>query len=278
MAEDGKNKFQKKVSSRFQSFLRGPKLAESAIPNFDNLRFDEEDEMSAKSTPRKSPRTPKVNIAPSSKKEENVKLRNGDSKKLADRNKSTKSMKLFKSPKKNSKQNDELSQYTQSIDLREIEICQQLGQGASSAGVFLVLVDGWACAMKQLKREYVCSFDIKCFERELDILYRLPRHPNIVRYLFHTTIGSDLCLFMQLYSGTLREYLDSQRVNNNYLNYQTLSTMALEIVHGIQFLHSHGVIHRDIKVLFSLFFFLFFSYFLPLFIFFRPAKSGKLNF
>ena len=138
--------------------------------------------------------------------------------------------------------------FLQAIDLREIEICQQLGKGASSAGVFLCLVDGWACAMKQLKKEHVCSFDIQCFEREMDILYRLPPHPNIVRYLFHTSIGSDLCLFMQLYSGTLREFLDIQRKSNTILPPHTITSMALEVAYGVQFLHSHGVIHRDIKV------------------------------
>jgi len=137
--------------------------------------------------------------------------------------------------------------YYQYVDLREIEICQQLGRGASSAGVFLCLVDGWACAMKQLKREHVGAIDIRCFEREMDILYQLPPHPNIVRYLFHTTMGTDLCLFMQLYSGTLREYLDIRRKENNYFAPEKITRMALEAAAGLQFLHQHGVIHRDIK-------------------------------
>ena len=137
--------------------------------------------------------------------------------------------------------------YFQQIDLRAIEICQQIGCGASSAGVYLCLVDGWACAMKQLRREHVGAIDIKCFEREMDILYQLPPHPSIVRYLFHTSLGSDLCLFMQLYSGTLREYLDERRKTNNYLTPEKISQIALMSAQGIQFLHQHKVIHRDIK-------------------------------
>ena len=157
----------------------------------------------------------------------------------------------------------ETKSHLQQINLREIEICQQIGHGGSSAGVFLVIVDGWSCAMKQLKRELVSQIDIRCFEREMDILYRLPSHPTIVRYLFHTSIGSELCLFMQLYSGTLREYLDNRRKLNQLLPVEAISKMALEIASGIQFLHSHGVIHRDIKVFFffSYFFFLNFSFF-----------------
>ena len=137
--------------------------------------------------------------------------------------------------------------YTQQIDLREIEICQQIGRGASSAGVFLCLVDGWACAMKQLKKEHVGAIDIRCFEREMDILYQLPPHPSIVRYLFHTSLGTDLCLFMQLYSGTLREHLDERRKTNLLMNPEVIARIALESARGIQFLHQHGVIHRDIK-------------------------------
>jgi len=135
----------------------------------------------------------------------------------------------------------------QKVNLRQIEICQQIGFGASSAGVYMCIVDGWSCAMKQLKREHVGKLDIKCFEREMDILYQLPPHPNIVRYLFHTSIGPDLCLFMQLYGGTLRDYLDERRIGQQLLDVELIAEMALEIATGIQFLHKHGVIHRDIK-------------------------------
>ena len=164
-----------------------------------------------------------------------------------------------RSPKANTKSTRFLKNFTgkhdkkdkithfQPIDLREIEICQQIGRGASSAGVFLCLVDGWACAMKQLKREHVASIDIRCFEREMEILYQLPAHPSIVRYLFHTSTGKDLCLFMQLYSGTLREHLDERRKTNQLMEPEKIAQIALEIAYGIQFLHQHNVIHRDIK-------------------------------
>lgn len=162
---------------------------------------------------------------------------------------------LFKFTKKHKRTLEQkISQEsTQPINLREIEICQQIGCGASSAGVYMCIVDGWSCAMKQLKRELVGQIDIKCFEREMDILYRLPPHPNIVRYLFHTTHGTELCLFMQLYSGTLRDLLDEHRKAQKLFDAQLIAEMALEIACGIQFLHQHNVIHRDIKVGYFLF-------------------------
>lgn len=157
---------------------------------------------------------------------------------------------LFKFTKKHKKaeQKKQQEESVQPINLREIEICQQIGCGASSAGVYMCIVDGWSCAMKQLKRELVGQIDIKCFEREMDILYRLPPHPNIVRYLFHTTHGTELCLFMQLYSGTLRDLLDEHRTKQKLFDAELIAEMALEIACGIQFLHQHNVIHRDIKV------------------------------
>ena len=158
----------------------------------------------------------------------------------------TKSTRFFKLPTR-TKTPEAKTSHFQQIDLREIEICQQIGRGASSAGVFLCLVDGWACAMKQLKKEHVGAIDIRCFEREMDILYQLPAHPSIVRYLFHTSLGTDLCLFMQLYSGTLREHLDERRKTNRYLSPDKIAQISLEAAQGIQFLHQHGVIHRDIK-------------------------------
>ena len=158
----------------------------------------------------------------------------------------TKSTRFFKFTSR-SRTTDAKTTHFQQIDLREIEICQQIGRGASSAGVYLCLVDGWACAMKQLKREHVGAIDIKCFEREMDILYQLPPHPSIVRYLFHTSMGADLCLFMQLYSGTLREHLDERRKTNRMMEPDKITHIALESARGIQFLHQHGVIHRDIK-------------------------------
>jgi hypothetical protein len=164
------------------------------------------------------------------------------------------------------------SPFIQNIDLREIEICQQIGRGASSAGVYLCLVDGWACAMKQLKKEHVGALDIRCFEREMDILYQLPPHPHIVRYLFHTSLGTDLCLFMQLYSGTLRQYLDDRRQENQMLPADLVARLALEAATGLQFLHSHGVIHRDIKVTYFFYFyhfFLFWKYYFSNVFFFR---------
>ena len=152
----------------------------------------------------------------------------------------------FKRLEKKSRKKIDISAQ-QTVNLRQIEICQQIGCGASSAGVYMCIVDGWSCAMKQLKRELVGQLDIKCFEREMDILYRLPPHPNIVRYLFHTALGSDLCLFMQLYSGTLRDFLDERKNSYTLLEAELIAEMALEIASGIQFLHQHGVIHRDIK-------------------------------
>ena len=72
-----------------------------------------------------------------------------------------------------------------SIDIKDIEINKQLGSGSSGAIVYKVTIDGWSCAMKELSRKLTNYFDEESFEREMSILYKLPKHPNIIRYLYH---------------------------------------------------------------------------------------------
>jgi len=52
---------------------------------------------------------------------------------------------------------------------------------------------------------------------------------------------------MQLYSGTLRDLLDERRKTKSFFDAELIAEMALEIASGIEFLHKHNVIHRDIK-------------------------------
>lgn len=133
------------------------------------------------------------------------------------------------------------------IDINSIEICEPLGKGASSTCIHSCLVDGWKCAMKKLSTSQANKMDLTAFEREVEILCQLPPHPNIVRYLFHSHIGEDLCLFMTQYQGTLRDWLDSLPSSSSP-SLEDLSRYAMDVASGLEFLHQHSVIHRDIKV------------------------------
>ena len=139
------------------------------------------------------------------------------------------------------------SEHSMTIDLRDIQVCELLGTGASGASVYLVNVGGWCCAMKELPRTVGNDVDSECFEKEMALLYQIPNHPNIARYLFHKKLRGRYCLFMSRYSGTLRGDIDKRKKESEYLKLRNLIRIAHEIANGLTFLHSQNIIHRDMK-------------------------------
>ena len=137
------------------------------------------------------------------------------------------------------------------IDTKDIQIYEQLGTGASGATVSSVIIDGWTCAMKELSRTSTNSVDEESFEREMSLLYQLPKHPNIVRYLYHRKLKGKYCLFMTKYTCTLKNELDKRSSSNDHLSLELITRTAAQIVNGLCFLHSNNIIHRDLKVLIS---------------------------
>jgi len=99
--------------------------------------------------------------------------------------------------------------------------------------------------MKQLASEQ--KVDMESFEREMLLLYRLPPHPNIVRYLFHSTVNGKLCLFMTRHSSTLQEKIHTRYEKNEDFSENSIRSIGCKIISGIKFLHSNHIIHRDIK-------------------------------
>lgn len=75
--------------------------------------------------------------------------------------------------------------------------------------------------------------------REIAILSKL-NHPNIVHLLGYTRNETALCMVLEWIPQTLNDQLPS----HDDLDFFKLS---LDILHGLRFLHSSGVGHRDVK-------------------------------
>jgi len=127
----------------------------------------------------------------------------------------------------------------------KISIGKKLGSGGSGAIVYSCIVDGWVCAMKQLQSSN--KIEVESFEREMAMLYELPKHPNIVQYLFHCTLNGNMCLFMTQYDSTLKDIIDEKVKSNESFSEYEICSISKKIMLGIQHLHKHDIIHRDIK-------------------------------
>ncbi|XP_074590738.1 serine/threonine/tyrosine-protein kinase HT1-like [Curcuma longa] len=85
----------------------------------------------------------------------------------------------------------------------------------------------------------------KQFNSEVAFLSRL-YHPNIVQFIAACRKPPVYCIITEYMSqGTLRMYLHKKEPYS--LSTETILRLALDISRGMQYLHSQGVIHRDLK-------------------------------
>ncbi|GLU15636.1 hypothetical protein SLE2022_321090 [Rubroshorea leprosula] len=83
------------------------------------------------------------------------------------------------------------------------------------------------------------------FKSEVALLSRLV-HPNIVQFIAACKRPPVYCIITEYMSqGTLRMYLNKKEPYS--LSTETILRLALDISRGMEYLHSQGVIHRDLK-------------------------------
>ncbi|KAG4177938.1 hypothetical protein ERO13_A10G009900v2 [Gossypium hirsutum] len=83
------------------------------------------------------------------------------------------------------------------------------------------------------------------FKSEVALLSRL-FHPNIVQFIAACKKPPVYCIITEYMSqGTLRMYLNKKEPYS--LSTETILRLALDISRGMEYLHSQGVIHRDLK-------------------------------
>ncbi|XP_042502268.1 serine/threonine/tyrosine-protein kinase HT1-like isoform X2 [Macadamia integrifolia] len=85
----------------------------------------------------------------------------------------------------------------------------------------------------------------KQFTQEVALLFRL-RHPNIITFVAACKKPPVFCIITEYSSGgSLRKYL--HRHEPNSLPLDLVLKLALDIARGMHYLHSQGILHRDLK-------------------------------
>ncbi|XP_059290590.1 serine/threonine/tyrosine-protein kinase HT1-like [Lycium ferocissimum] len=83
------------------------------------------------------------------------------------------------------------------------------------------------------------------FSREVTLLSQL-HHQKVVKFVGACRKPPVFCVVTEYLSeGSLRAYL--HKLEDKSLALQKLIALALDIAHGMQYIHSQGIIHRDLK-------------------------------
>jgi len=117
----------------------------------------------------------------------------------------------------------------------------KIGQGASG-GVYTAYQMGTnlSVAIKQMDLEKQPKKDLIINEI---LVMRSSRHPNIVNYIDSFLHKNDLWVIMEyMEGGSLTDV-----VTANLMTEGQIAAVSRETVQGLEHLHRHGVIHRDIK-------------------------------
>jgi serine/threonine-protein kinase len=126
------------------------------------------------------------------------------------------------------------------------EMMRMLGQGGMGAVMLARAAEsGQVVAIKTLLPEVAVSEQsVKRFMREIDVAASL-RHPNIVSYLEHGQHNGIVYLVTEYVPGMDASKLAKQR--GGRLDYREVIQIIEQTLSALDFAHSLGFVHRDIK-------------------------------
>lgn len=143
-------------------------------------------------------------------------------------------------------QNEEIVHKLQQIcnpadPIKRYRSLNKIGQGASG-GVFTAYEVGTnkCVAIKQMNLEQQPKKDLIINEI---LVMKDSKHKNVVNFMDSYLVKGDLWVVMEyMEGGSLTDV-----VTFNLMSEPQIAAVCRETLHGLQFLHSKGVIHRDIK-------------------------------
>lgn len=160
-----------------------------------------------------------------------------------------KNAKEFKQKKKNSKRKDyrqknsikSWSQYK--ISRSSLSIQEKIQEGAFGK-VYLGEYIGQKVAIKVYKKHTNKKLHIESFLKEVDILNSL-RHPNILLYMGICFDGDNYLMISEyLENGSLFDHLHRM---DTFLEEDLIFQMIMSILRAMNYTHSKGVLHCDLK-------------------------------
>ncbi|AGD92983.1 putative serine/threonine-protein kinase/receptor [Megavirus lba] len=132
------------------------------------------------------------------------------------------------------------------IDFSELEIIEQIGSGGNGT-VHKASWKGTEVAVKLMITQIITKDAEKSFKDEVRIMKSL-RHPNVVLFMAASTRPPKMCIVMEFMSlGSLCEILENELIPE--IPFALKLKIAYQASKGMHFLHSSGIVHRDLKSL-----------------------------
>lgn len=132
------------------------------------------------------------------------------------------------------------------LQFDDLEFGEVIGSGQSGRVVHgFIKSTGEEVAIKVLHTRILSSSDLDMFRREIFTMAVLS-HPMLVKFCGYTS-DSPFCIVTEyMCNGSLYDFL---KTRGDELSPTERTLIALDVARGMEFLHSRGIIHRDLKSL-----------------------------